>query len=121
MKVLRNILFLIQMFLIALVGVLQFFSKKRMGVARYLIFKNSLFENTVFKAEFIKFYLILSMFFLLLSLIVFYKLKKKAIFLIILNLALILLLLCKTFNTRYFFIIILLLDIFIEVIKLIIK
>ncbi|GFR35701.1 hypothetical protein [Thermobrachium celere] len=124
-RIIQYILFLIQILLLSVSLILHYLSDKKMGVARFLIFKRSEWEKSFFSSYLIKIYIILALL-LLVVLVIFsiFKLKQKLLGTIILNVILIFLLVNKSIHTLkagYLFIIAIVLCIFIELIKIVIK
>ncbi|WP_040683777.1 hypothetical protein [Thermobrachium celere] len=124
-RIIHYILSLTQILLFSVSLILHYLSDKKMGVARYLIFKRSEWEKSFFSSNLIKIYIILALLlFIVLVIFSIVKLKQKLLFAIILNVVLVFLLVNKSIHTLkagYLFIIAIVLCIYIELIKIVIK
>jgi len=116
------ILTLFQTLLIIASLTLQYLSKKKMGVARFLIFYKSEFQRTLFNPINLKVYVVVAIIvFIIILILTILKFKSRALMLLICNSVLLILLTYKPFlnlKAGYFIIISLVLAEIIEIIKI---
>lgn len=81
-------LLIIQVGLVSAGYIIQYYSKKKMGMMRYLVYKNRDFESNLFNSNLMIIYRLLLILLLILSVVLICKYFRKGVLLILLNLML---------------------------------